>query len=103
MKDIPSFVVRDLANVPPFTSLNCDIIGLYREIEKLKDGFSVVKQCQENIATLSKQMELQSTPNSAPNDHDHSIPNHIPARETRLCNNDEHQHEHDKKHLYSRS
>ena len=87
IKDIPSFVVRDLANVPPLTSLNCDVIGLYREIEKLKDGFSVVKQCQENIATLSKQMELQRTPNSAPNDHDHSIihstPNHIPARETR--------------------
>ena len=87
IKDIPSFVVRDLANVPPLTSLNCDVIGLYREIEKLKDGFSVVKQCQENIATLSKQVELQRTPKSAPNDHDHSIihstPNHIPARETR--------------------
>ena len=87
IKDIPSFVVRDLANVPPLTSLNSDVIGLYREIEKLKDGFSVVKQCQENIATLSKQMELQRTPNSAPNAHDHSIihstPNHIPARETR--------------------
>ena len=42
LRDMPEFVAKDLSNLPPLTALHTDVVSLYQEVEKLKQGFQVV-------------------------------------------------------------
>ena len=60
LSDMPVFVARDLCNLPPLTALDTDVVGLYQEVDKLKQGFDVIKSFQHDIEELSNQMRKLS-------------------------------------------
>ena len=60
LSDMPVFAARDLCNLPPLIALDTYVVGLYREVDKLKQGFDVIKSFQHDIEELSNQMHKLS-------------------------------------------
>ena len=55
--DKPLFVARDLSKLPPITALDNDVMSLHREMQQLKADMKIVKECQSDIAKLSKEVK----------------------------------------------
>ena len=60
LSDVPVSVARDLCNLHPLTALDTDVVRLYPEVDKLTQGFDVIKSCQHVIEQLSRQMHKLS-------------------------------------------
>ena len=53
---IPVYTARDLGNLPPLSAFDNDVIALHKEVGELKQSMSVIRECKDSIASLTKEM-----------------------------------------------
>jgi hypothetical protein len=52
LADMPPYVAKDLSNIPPLSAFDNDVIGLHKEIDKLKSNFDLIIECRKDISNL---------------------------------------------------